>query len=85
MPRRGFGPIFAMTGEKEGVLATTGWERDGRVEVVMVWRCPVSMLSLRATGGVAIQSGWYRRSGERSRGCPCVRWIAASGLRPSSQ
>ena len=40
LPRRGFGPFLAMTGEKEGVLATTGWERDGRGESVMVWLCP---------------------------------------------
>ena len=30
------------------LLAMTGWERDGRGEGVMVWRCPASMLLLRA-------------------------------------
>ena len=69
MPGLGFGPF----------LATTGWEWDGRVEDVMVWRC-LAHNAVIASHRVAWQSsmGWYRLRGERSRGCPSVCWIVAS-------
>ena len=73
MPGLGLWPLLAMTGWERG------WAWGGRHGLAM--SCP-QRCHCEPHRGVAIQPGWYRRSGERSRGCPCVRWIAASGLWP---
>ena len=60
----------------------TEWACGGRYDLAM--SCLNAVI---ASHRVAWQSSmrWYRRCGERSRGCPCVGWIAASGPCPSSQ